>query len=226
MKVFLFAAAVSLVSVTAAGVSAATIDFTPYNPWQQGPLSFTNGTETVVASAGNAAPDGTILSGQSPLIRNTSSGIGICNGVISGAGAGGCFGDDFLTDGQDNNEVVLFDFGPLSVRIDSIRLSYVGDGDRFSVFGYGNGAGASPTESATGLSLINGNWSQAYSGLSLGVGSVFGIGAFGDTDNFLIRRIEFTVVNESLSQVPLPAAGWLMVAGLGGLLGLARRRKG
>lgn len=51
------------------------------------------------------------------------------------------------------------------------------------------------------------------------VSTMFGIGAMGNYDAFKVRSIELHV-----APIPLPAAGWLMLAGIGGLAAVRRKR--
>ncbi|MGI1661249.1 VPLPA-CTERM sorting domain-containing protein [Palleronia sp. KMU-117] len=54
------------------------------------------------------------------------------------------------------------------------------------------------------------------------VSDVFGIGASGKYDAFKIKEIVFKDAPPNV--IPLPAAGWLLVAGLGGLAAMRRKK--
>ena len=52
-------------------------------------------------------------------------------------------------------------------------------------------------------------------------GTIIGIGAFSETSAFKVRSL--TVEYHEPDPIPLPAAGWLLLAGIGGL-GVMKRR--
>src|SRR6056297_1010741 len=82
---------------------------------------------------------------------------------------------------------------------------------------YGNGVGSAPTGYQYDKSLAN--HSPQYAAVSgLDTGSVFGVGAYTHSSDFKIKKIHYEVV-------PLPAAGWLLLAGIGGLAALKRRKR-
>ena len=53
-------------------------------------------------------------------------------------------------------------------------------------------------------------------------GSIFGIGAVRDGDDFLLSSLTFDV---DVAPVPLPAAGWMLLAGVGGMMSMRRRKR-
>lgn len=218
-KLFTAALAVSIVGL-AQGASAAVIKFTEYNTWTSGSLSFSNGIESVDVFARNVNSDGSIRAGENPQIASwTGGGIGICNGV--------CGSTEAKVDGAINQEAAVLDFGALQVQITKVVFTNVEEGDdNFSLFNYGAGLGSAPTVSVLDKAIAGGQFNRAVAGFSSGVGSLFSIGALGDDDDFKIKKIVFTVVDtQQPAPVPLPAAGWMMLAGLGGLR-LLRARKG
>jgi hypothetical protein len=56
------------------------------------------------------------------------------------------------------------------------------------------------------------------------VSNMFGIGASGKYDAFKIKEIVFKHDDTPPPVIPLPAAGWLLIAGLGGLAALRRKK--
>ncbi|WP_245624832.1 VPLPA-CTERM sorting domain-containing protein [Jannaschia seosinensis] len=65
--------------------------------------------------------------------------------------------------------------------------------------------------------------------ISLGgiVSRALSITAFGEfpQDGILIGNDEFTVASIDVAPVPLPAAGWMLIAGLGGIATMRRRKR-
>lgn len=224
----LFATALAITTIGAAvPASAAVIKFTEDKGWSQGAHSYSNGTESVTVSGRNVNSDGTVRAGESPYVASWSSGgVGVCNGTLATWALGGCRYDEHQVDGEGNNEIAVFDFGALNVTISKIVFTHVDEGDdHFALFNYGNGLGAAPTGSLFDQAIAGGSYQQAVTGFNSGVGSVFGIGALGDDDEFKIKKIVFEVVpNQQPGQVPLPAAVWMLLAGLGGLRLLRGRR--
>lgn len=130
-------------------------------------------------------------------VRKSNSGMGV-SGFFDGSSIDGNFGNDLLTFTFDR----VVDFG-------QILFSGVDANDDFDVFVDG------------ALVLADVNIAQAnpfdLSSLLPATGSSISFGADGRFDNFRIAAI-------SVSAVPLPASALLLLAGVGGL-GAMRRRK-
>ncbi|WP_243641955.1 VPLPA-CTERM sorting domain-containing protein [Rhodovulum steppense] len=126
--------------------------------------------------------------------------------------------DEHFVDGTGKNEVVKFLFDKM-VTLVSVTFSYVDQSDKFS-FGLLTDSGY--THISDGQTI--GNWFyETYTFQQTWTSDLFGIGAINDKTQFKIKSI--TVAYDTPEVVPLPAAGWLLLGGLGGLAALKRRRK-
>ncbi len=248
------AALTTALSVSAA--SAAVIEFTTGNSFQQGPIGFSGGGFSVGVSAINTLGGTQIAPPQSaagPLIGSYAGyGLGVCstgysdtrdayysctsdeNGDIDDNAEGGDWTliDGGAADGEqasnvnvvanpnDPDEMVIFDFGTEEVLLSSITFSLMGSDDDFDLAIFDGGSTATPASYSADVNFgadgRNGWYTYTFSAPVL-VGTLFGIGADGASDEFLIASIE-------VSAVPLPAAGWMLLAGIAGLFGMKRRK--
>lgn len=222
MKISLLAAALIGLSVGAA--SAATIDFNVDNGWTNGTHTFTNGTSSVAVEAFLYTRDTLPSLYGNPYLASWSGsgGLGICSGALDGNAPGGCADDAYQVDGTDANEVAVLNFGSLLVKLTSITFSNVDRDDRYDVFAFANGTGAAATESDLTKLLPNNCAICTVSDFVIGQGSIFGIGADSANSEFKITSISFDIIP---SAVPLPAAGWLLFAGIGGLAAVRNRKR-
>jgi hypothetical protein len=139
-------------------------------------------------------------------------GVGVCSYKT----ADWCNWDQHTVDGWHGNDIAVIDFGDTVVKLTSITFSYADYNDKFDVLAFGNGVGSSATDYQWDIHTGSGGVTTvALSGLD--TGSVFGIGAFHKRSEFKVQAIHYSVV-------PLPAAGWLLLAGVGGLAALKRRK--
>lgn len=216
--------AAAMIGLSTVAASAATIDFNVNNGWTNGAQTFSNGTTTVSVEAflytRDALPS---LYGNPYLASWTGNGgLGICSGSLDNNAPGGCADDDYQVDGTDTNEVAVLNFGSLIVKLTGITFSSVDRNDRYDVFAFGNGTGAAATEADLTKLLPNNCAICTVSDFFLGKGSIFGIGADSANSEFKISSVSFEILP---STVPLPAAGWLLMAGLGGLAALQNRKR-
>lgn len=187
------------------------------------------------AGYSDGALTGTAIHDANSVARNYT-GLGVCND-------GPCYTDDpyHTVDGASPNlhDMVQMAFsdvdGLVDVTLVSLTFGWVGD------FRYGysgtNGsfeiilddAGFSGIDFGDSLmfsGLADDNIIEAYrsiglydlSGISGLTGSVFGVKA-GDMGSWKLKSV---VVDWTVPEVPLPAAGWLLLAGLGGLAAIRR----
>ncbi|MEX1034494.1 MAG: VPLPA-CTERM sorting domain-containing protein [Sneathiella sp.] len=130
--------------------------------------------------------------------------------------------DQHEVDGLGNNDVVIFDFDQV-VKLETIVFSYFDDevhwfwgsptpNDEFSGFLDTDGDGV--------LNLVGVNFDGNPFNVGGIAGEIFGIGAWGNNDDFKIKSM-------TVSAVPLPAALPLYGAGLAvlGFVGWRKRRK-
>lgn len=213
----------------AGAASAATIDLNVGKDWTQGTHTYTTGPYSVTVEARNYTGAGN-LTGADPYLASWSGsagGIGICNPGTDDkkASSAGCYKDEHTVDGEGPNEVAIFDFGSLVVQLTSITFAYSDKWDLYDVFLYGNGTGSAPTGSDTGNKITT-SWTEktrTVSDFLIGPGSIFGIGIGNEAGDVKIQALHFDVVPPNV--IPLPAAGWLLLAGVGGMAAMKRRRK-
>lgn len=222
MKKYVVAAFAAL--FVAGGVQAGTINFNTSKGWTQGFHTYSGGGVTVKAKAANVNYKGEITS-ISPYLASWGGyhgGLGICNpGTDRSAGRpAGCYKDEHTIDGKGPNEYVILDFGHHKVDITSITFSYVDRNDDFDIVVYNDGPWNKPTDTAFDRRLPNNKSVVTSSNFDVESGSMFGIGAYGRNDDFKIKAIHFDV-----HPIPLPATGIMLLAGLGGLAAMKRRKK-
>jgi hypothetical protein len=229
MKSFALAAAAAAISA-AGSVSAATVSFNEARGWTTGAHVYGSGANAVSVEAFlyDNAPFPT-PSGNPSLASwsGADGGLGICSGTLD---QGSCTGDSPQVDGDVENEMAVLTFGK-RVRLTAITFAPFDSvetdpakRDKFDVFTFGNGAGAASTQSFLERTVLcPGGVCTVQVGPFDLTGTVFGIGAFQDGSAFKIQSVSFE--DAPLEVIPLPAAGWGLVAGLGALAMLRRRRK-
>lgn len=132
----------------------------------------------------------------------TGGGLGVCNSL----GWYGCY-ESHTVDGANGDDYLKFSLGQ-DVNITSISFSDYGN-NSFNI--YGNG-------SLQTLGYSNGG---SWAG-DVVAGSTFFIGASQWSSGFKIKSL---TVSYGVNEVPLPAAGFLLLGGLGGLAAMKRRKK-
>lgn len=220
----LLIAATAFVTIVASAATAAEIRFHEYRAWSTGSQTYTNGTESVTAEAFNYSDAHYPTLSGNPYMASwsgSSGGIGICNGTPDYSLNDTCASDQHTVDGDNHNEAVVLDFGSLVIKLTSITFAYADSNDQYDVFAFGNGIGAAATETDFDNSMNCGSSVCTMTNFIIGEGSIFGIGAFYDDSEWKLKAITFDVIPPG--EVPLPAAGWLLLAGLGGLA-VAKRR--
>ena len=218
-------AATAFLTLVASAATAAEIKFNTSKGWNTGSYIYTNGSESVKAEAFHYSDSLPPTLGGNPYLASWTGmygGIGICSGY-PGSGTGGCANDQHTVDGANNNEVVILDFGSLVVKLTSITFAYADSDDFFDVLAFGNGTDAAATDGGLNKSVSCGASVCTKTNFSIETGSIFGIGAFRDRSEWKLQAITFDII--PTTEVPLPAAGWMLLAGLGGLAA-AKRRKG
>lgn len=202
-----FAGAIVLVSsLSAATAATETYDFLGYMPGTYySSVDFTSDMgNTVTVTAGTYSEnisDGT--EGAAVVGQWTGYGLGAC----SYGGQKGC-SESHYVDGWGTNEFLKFAFG-YDVTIESIQFKDYGD-NYFDL------------TLANGANILDLMYDAAglFQTTTDAMGSMFALGAYNWTSGFKVQSI---TVSYNTSEVPLPAAGWLLIAGLGGLAAMKRR---
>jgi hypothetical protein len=203
--------ALAAVILTAGGASAATLSF---NFRDASSNVFTSGGVTLTATGHRLNNNNTIGAQES---------LGLWD---NGLGVRSSWNDAHLVDGSGANEAVRFAFSQ-TVRILSVTLAYADRNDTFS-FGYQGGSGYVHVTSAQSLTTGSTTWNYAanpdearHTFNSAYWSSIFAIGAIDGDSEFKIAAM---TVETAPSVVPLPAAGWALIAGLGALAAVKRRK--
>jgi hypothetical protein len=134
--------------------------------------------------------------------------------------------DNHEIDGNFNNEFLLLTFNR-EITLNSVSFSFWNadrtrwghqiDGDDARVYSHDGSDWVYEEQISDG---DNGTYTTAFADPY--AGSMFAIGATDYNDGWKLRSIS---VDYEPSVVPLPAAGWMLFAGLGGLAAMKRRRK-
>lgn len=153
-----------------------------------------------------------------------NQGIGVCSGSVTNSGDG-CSGDEHYLDGLGGDEMAFFDWS------DEVTLTAI----TFWIPNLVNGPNEDPEfdfalysgeDAPLWFSQVdigtNGSGVRTYTLGTPRTGDFFGIGASGyDDDYFKIKKLTFDYV----APIPLPAAGWMLLAGIGGIAAMKRRKK-
>ncbi len=200
------ALALALTTMTATTASAVVIDFGAVSHSTANSITISQGGYTVTATAVGINGVGTVLA-NSQVIRtkNTNPNEGGL-GVVSQNDTNHEI-DGGVTPLSIYKDMLLLTF-TTAVKIAKISFSRVDGNDDATFTVDGNAMGT--------MALSGFDWPNY---LSVGfTGTVFGISALQQNDNFKIRSIQVT-------PIPLPPAVLLLASGIAGICGLSRRKR-
>ena len=230
MKTLLLAAAAA---VFATGVSAASITISfetddrgfidlptgntygaavsPTSPLPSGLPGFSVDADTFnVASSNGTANFNLSLNGERRIsINQDIEGLGINN--LNG-------GDSNDIDGFGSNDILVFSFD----RVVTLTQAIFENFDRGDEFVFYRGPDANPNAvnaDIFSLPVPDTDGDEGFRNFAF-TGTTFGIGALDGDDDFRLSKLTLHV-----TPVPLPAAGWMLLAGLGGLAAMRRRQR-
>jgi hypothetical protein len=127
-------------------------------------------------------------------------------------------------DGGYSNEFLKLAFNP-AITLTKLQFTYASRTDDFHFYTWTNGSWSEsgPYDACPANNWTCGEDSAAhwYTFGSPYTGSMFLVGARGDDDDWKLKGVK---VEYQPSVVPLPAAGWMLLAGLGGIAALKRRK--
>lgn len=134
-------------------------------------------------------------------------------GILAGSG------DSHQVDGKGADEYLVFSFDR-DVTLGKLSFSYADTGDRFALL-HRDGA-ATVSDGSFAINLLGGRLGD-YALANGPISSVFAVGAVGTNDAFKFRGLTVSFAEPQPAPVPLPAAGFLLLAGLGALAAVRRR---
>ncbi len=166
--------------------------------------TFTDGPLSLTTTGHLLNSNGSI--GAQKTIGQWSGGLGVKSGLF----------DQHYVDSNGADEVIKFVFN-MAVKIERVWFTYV---DRNDDFSFSVVAGSAVQQYFPNIDIV-GLGTASYEFVGTHVSNVFGIGAAGFGDAFKVKAIK---VSYDVAPVPLPAAGWLLLVGLGGLALVGRRK--
>ena len=209
----------AVVALSAGAASAAPIQFDLFsNPSQTGFDSFSldaGGVNLTVSSISCGDKHGpNAESCRSEETDRWTRGVGVKNSR----------GDSHQVDGRWRNEYVVLSFDQ-AVTLDGAAFTYFSKWDRVNLYTE-NGSGYAYEERFNAFDSANG-FSNAsihtYSFTTPYTGTTFVFGATGYNDSWKFNAVSVTVPAMQTTPVPLPAAGWMLLAGLGGIAAVRRK---
>ncbi|MEP0961136.1 MAG: VPLPA-CTERM sorting domain-containing protein [Roseobacter sp.] len=147
------------------------------------------------------------LNGESRIaITQNNEGLGVNNFNPDGSGE---------IDGSGSNDILVFQFSS-AVRLTEIIFESVSNNDDFVFYTPGQSPNAAQFDILNPIPFdIDGDEGLFATNFT---GTTFGIGAFGDNDDFRVSKL-------TVAAVPLPAGLPLLMAGLGAFGFMSRRKK-
>lgn len=166
-----------------------------------------------------------------PVLRQNLSGIGVYSGFLSGFPSGWVFDGNQL-DNTGDDEAIVFDMGGL-FQAQTMTLTQTGLGDNYQIYGSNDASVALCTTG--GLACLTSVSTLLASGTGYLGGEISGNLSVDLTGSgpysFFVATTPggsgsgYRVQTLTAAAVPLPAAGLLLLGGLGGLAALRRKRK-
>ena len=207
-KASLLGAAASAMLFNAANAATETYDFlghyagTYYD--SKDFLSDMGNTVTVTMGTFNKViSDG--ASGGGKVGQWTGYGLGVCTKLHHGY----CK-ESHVVDGKGKNEYLMFSFDN-NVTIESIKFKDYGDNFFDLMLG-----------DMTNKLDLKFDAYGLFTATIDAMGDFFAIGAYNSKSGYKVQSITVSY-GDTPSEVPLPAAGWMLIAGVGGLLAMKRR---
>lgn len=158
-------------------------------------VNFTGGPNGTSLDFGDFTVTASALLSPAPIVTHNSNGLGVRANIFDSVGS---------LDSFEGFEALTFSFDT-TVVVNSVSFNNLGGNDDYSVFVDGFpvalGINANPLVGPATLDSF-----------TIGVG-------LRDGDRFRIASIDYDI-----APIPLPAAGWMLLAGLGGLYAVKRRK--